>query len=455
MRLLKNLFKNCVDVTHKLAFLVFITTGFQSFSQVEEVKRVVKQLCSPEFHGRGYVNGGDSIAASYLALEFQKAGLQNLTPNYFQYFNFPVNTFPGKAEFRSSYVGKDPIDHPVILIDTLIVGKDIIVDPASPAYEGQLRYEILPASAALNADLIIEKLQEAMSGQINNCIALDYRNVHPDTLKLIRSFKYELAQFVPVIIITDEKFTWSVSGKQLKYPIFEVQGEKMHDSAIDVKLDAVFRKEHRTKNVIGYLPAKKKSKKTIVFTAHYDHLGRLGQNTYFPGANDNASGTAMLIALANYFKQNPIDYNILFIAFAGEEIGLLGSKYYVENPIQPLKEISFLLNLDIFGSGEEGVTVVNGTVFEQHFNLLQQINEEKNLLKQIKARGHAANSDHYWFTDAGIPSFFIYTMGPNKHYHDTSDTYENLSFAEVNDLVTLLHTFIERLNTVKIKKVKK
>ncbi len=445
MRLLKNLYKNSVAATHKLTFCVWIVFSFgtaSSFAQVEEVKRVVQQLCSPEFHGRGYVNGGDSIAAEYIASEFQKAGLHNLTPNYFQYFSFPVNTFPGKADF--SVDGRK-----------LIVGKDIIVDPASPSYEGLLKYTILPASTILDADKVIEKLQQAMSGEIFNSIAIDYRNVHPDTFKIIKDFQYELVQFVPVIIITDKKFVWSVAEKQLTNPIFELQSDIADGTPIQVNLNAVLKKEHRAKNVIGYLPAEKSTKKTIVFTAHYDHLGRLGQETYFPGANDNASGTAMLIALANYFRQHRVDYNLLFIAFAGEEIGLLGSKYYVENPVKSLKDISFLLNLDIFGSGEDGITVVNGSIFLEHFDLLTDINEEKQLLTQIKSRGYAANSDHYWFTDAGVPSFFIYTMGLNRHYHDTGDTFENLSFAEVNDLTTLLSTFIERLDTVKISKKKK
>lgn len=445
MRLLKNLYKNSVAATHKLTFCVWIVFSFgtaSSFAQVEEVKRVVQQLCSPEFHGRGYVNGGDSIAAEYIASEFQKVGLHNLTPNYFQYFSFPVNTFPGKADF--SVDGRK-----------LIVGKDIIVDPASPSYEGLLKYTILPASTILDADKVIEKLQQAMSGEIFNSIAIDYRNVHPDTFKIIKDFQYELVQFVPVIIITDKKFVWSVAEKQLTNPIFELQSDIADGTPIQVNLNAVLKKEHRAKNVIGYLPAEKSTKKTIVFTAHYDHLGRLGQETYFPGANDNASGTAMLIALANYFRQHRVDYNLLFIAFAGEEIGLLGSKYYVENPVKSLKDISFLLNLDIFGSGEDGITVVNGSIFLEHFDLLTDINEEKQLLTQIKSRGYAANSDHYWFTDAGVPSFFIYTMGLNRHYHDTGDTFENLSFAEVNDLTTLLSTFIERLDTVKISKKKK
>ncbi len=444
MKQSKSLFKRFAVVTLN-AFVGFLFFSqfilCDSFSQVEDVKRVVKKLCSQELQGRGYVNGGDSLAAEYIASEFQKAGLQNLTPNYFQRFSFPVNTFPGDFVFE--------IDN-----NQLEVGIEVIADPGSPSFNGTLNYSIFPASSILNANVILEELQKALSGESINSIALDFRNVHPDTFALIKSFKYELAQFIPVIVITDSKLTWSVSKEQIKHPVFEVKSSKIDGTPIIVKLDAVLKPEHNTKNVIGYLPASKKTNKTIVFTAHYDHLGKLGKNTYFPGANDNASGTAMLVALANYFKINQVKYNILFIAFAGEEIGLLGSKFYVENPVMPLKDVSFLLNLDIFGSGEDGITVVNGTIFKNHFDLLTKINEEKSLLKTVKPRGYAANSDHYWFTDAGVPSFFIYTMGPNKNYHDPLDTYENLSFAEVNDMTVLLSTFVERLKSVKPNKVK-
>ena len=104
------------------------------------------------------------------------------------------------------------------------------------------------------------------------------------------------------------------------------------------------------------------------------------------------------------------------------------------------------MNLDLVGTGEDGITVVNGNVYKSEFEKLQNINENNHLLSQIKPRGKAANSDHYWFTEKGVPAFFMYTMGTNKHYHDIFDTYEALSFAEYNDITTLLIEFVKRLN---------
>ncbi len=106
-----------------------------------------------------------------------------------------------------------------------------------------------------------------------------------------------------------------------------------------------------------------------------------------------------------------------------------------------LEKIQFLFNLDIMGSGEEGATVVNATVFPEQFEILKSLNEKNQYLPKIASRGKAANSDHYFFTEKGVPAFFMYTMGPNKHYHDVDDTYKELSFSKFNAIFELLIGF--------------
>jgi len=121
---------------------------------------------------------------------------------------------------------------------------------------------------------------------------------------------------------------------------------------------------------------------------------------------------------------------------------LLGSKYFVEHPLVPLKKIRFMLNMDIMGSGEDGITCVNSTLFKNEFDRLLQLNGYGKWLSLIKPRGPAANSDHHFFTEAGVPAFFIYTMGPNKNYHDIYDSYEALSFGKFNEIQHLMLEFI-------------
>ena len=183
----------------------------------------------------------------------------------------------------------------------------------------------------------------------------------------------------------------------------------------------------------------------IVITAHYDHLGGLGKDTYFPGANDNASGVALLLNLARYYALHPQKYSISFILFSGEEIGLLGSKYFTENPLLPLNKIRFLINTDLAGTGDDGITVVNATEFPKEFEWMQQLNTDFKLLKAVNARGKAANSDHHFFTEKGVPSFFFYTLGGVSYYHDILDKSETLPLNEHEDLYKLLIKFNEKL----------
>jgi aminopeptidase YwaD len=181
----------------------------------------------------------------------------------------------------------------------------------------------------------------------------------------------------------------------------------------------------------------------IVFTAHYDHLGQMGKDVYFPGANDNASGVAMLLNLAKYYSQpeNKPKYSIAFIAFGAEEVGLIGSAYFTMHPLFPLARIHFLINMDILGTGDEGITVVNATLHNPEFVKLKQLNDTNQYLPLIKPRGKASISDHHFFTERGVPCFYIYTLGGIKAYHDTCDQAATLPLTEYDDLFRLLRDF--------------
>ena len=416
-----------------LCFLVY----FCSYAQNETGKTTVATLCSPEFHGRGYVNQGDSLAGDFLAKKFKTLGLKPIGKSYFQPFSFPVQTFPGSCTVQMDG-------------ETLIPGVHYLLSPNSgPSCETSdcqhgKTYRIIACN--------IEKLYKSTSSfypcPANVILAVRTFGIGSDSLKVIKSRLQELSKFAPVIQVTNEKFTWSVSQSANNYPFISVQDSifgKLVESTVFLHIETKFQAQHRANNVIGYVPALRQAKKKpyLFITAHYDHLGRMGQHTYFPGGNDNASGVGMLVSLAEELVKNPLaDYNVVFVAFAGEEVGLLGSSYMVQHPIVPLSKIQFLLNLDIMGSGEEGITVVNSTLFKPAFDRLLALNATGNYVSLIKPRGPAANSDHYPFTEAGVPAFFIYTMGPNKNYHDIFDTYEALSFQKFDDLERLFLAFI-------------
>ena len=171
----------------------------------------------------------------------------------------------------------------------------------------------------------------------------------------------------------------------------------------------------------------------------------MGHQVYFPGANDNASGTAMILNLAQYYSRHPPRKTIVFMAFGAEEAGIIGSQFFVEHPLFNLSQINFVFNMDIMGTGEEGATIVNGSVLPNQFHTLQTINAKNNYLTAIKKRGKSSNSDHYWFTEKGIPAFFMYTLGGIKAYHDVNDISKTLPLNEFEDCFRLIRDFVDTL----------
>ena len=420
-------------------FLVFCLVFSGIIYSQEYAKQITKTLCSKELLGRGYVNQGDSLAARFLENEFKKLNIEPYPgKSYFQSFKNPVVSFPGAMTL-------------MINQDTLVPGVDYMVDPNCGTVKGYWRYTKL-STAELFDDQLKYRFASSREKEKQGIFSavVDIRGLKGDSLKKATlDYIPMLAQALDVLVLTDDKFTFSVGREPLSYGLIYLKGNKFNPSAeIYTDIKSKYLVNQISSNVIGYIPSNLKKKRekenaqTILITAHYDHLGAMGEKTFFPGANDNASGVAMLFELAKYFKDNPLKYNVVIVAFAGEEAGLLGSEYYVRYPWFDLKNIKFLVNLDIMGSGEEGITVVNGTKHTDEFQRLIKLNEEKKGLSFIKQRGEAANSDHYWFSKMNVPAFFIYTMGPNKNYHDVFDTYENLSFAKFNDIKELLIYFL-------------
>ncbi|MCO5267531.1 MAG: M28 family peptidase [Brumimicrobium sp.] len=418
-----------------IGFLCF--ASLTSFSQEEKARKIVETLCSDAFYGRGYVNDGMNIAANFVRDEFKEIGLKPFVndTSYFQTFSYPVNVFPDTLEFKVNDKHLKP-------------GVDFLIDEASGSFQGELLPVFIGPVHFTKKKLFTEAYNEIVSGN-KNAFFVDLESVDEKERPQMMHQLRVLSKQAPVIFIQTAKFTWSVAGEQFDYPIIYVKpGLIDRNSNLYLQVNATLNPQFITKNVIGFLPSQKENADTLVFSAHFDHLGMMGtypEKTIFPGGNDNASGTSMLITMADYFTKNPSDYNIIFMAFAGEEAGLFGSVNMVNSKDIDLSTIKFLINLDIMGSGEEGVTVVNGSIYQDEFNKLVSINNEKKYLTQIKSRGEAANSDHYYFYKAGVPSIFIYTMGPNKNYHDVFDTYDALSFAAYNNIVQLLIDFVGKL----------
>lgn len=419
----------------KLSFvflsLLFIANAFGQ--DINYARKTIDKLCSPKYNGRGYVNGGDAKASVFIYKELKK--LKGFTVQY-QPFAIAVNTFPNKMEVTAG--GKE-----------LEAGTDYIVAPECPSVKGKhkllwVNYNVLQSQHTYDSFVLANKNTTPVFVVLDTLpqLSKEERERLKDLQSGKQSFVAGLAQ------LTNGKLTWSVGSVQDAIPQLTIKADKFPRTAqeIEIKIDAVFIERYKTQNVIGFIKGTKQPDSIIALTAHYDHLGRMGKKTYFPGANDNASGTAMLLDMAKHYSKNPPEYSILFIAFAAEEAGLVGSNYYVNaDPIYPLDKMKFLINMDLMATGEKGIMAVNGLVFEEEYKNLVKINDDKKYLSTVQARGKAANSDHYWFAEKGVHCFFFYLMGDFPSYHDPGDKAEIVPLTKYEETFRLINDFINHL----------
>ncbi|MBC3541726.1 M28 family metallopeptidase [Rufibacter sediminis] len=417
-----------------LSLLLFLLCVQAKAQDMTRVRQTISDLSSPALHGRGYAFKGDSLAANYLQKQFEAIGLRPFAAGYKQPFTLPVNILENRLKLEID--GK-----------ALVPGVDFIAHAATGSGAGEGRVYDIDTLILKDVDVA----QQFLTNNLSNKILVVYQRHFQELLSLPEPFQPQLRSVAAVIVRQPgPKLMGTIKGEQLPFPILEVlekswpKKAKKVSFAVDARLDP----QYRSQNVIGFIPGKIKPDSFLVVTAHYDHLGHQGKDLYFPGAHDNASGTAMLLELARYYAQpqNTPDVSITFMAFAGEEAGLVGSRFYTENPLFPLNRIKFLLNLDLMSTGEEGLMVVNGSVFPKQFSLLQQLNQQHRYVSQIRSRGKAANSDHYFFSEKGVPAFFFYTLGgTTTEYHHPKDTADTLPLTKFKEVMALIQGFIKAL----------
>jgi len=366
--------------------LILLASNYLLAQDTAYARRVINELTSKKYYGRGYLKNGLGKAEKFLVKEIKSLQVAPLFDgSYTQKFVHPVNTFP-KVEVT---LNGQP----------LIPGLDFIPHPASGSLKG--RYPLYPKDS------------------------LTYASPRGE-----------------LVFVLQKKLTFSVADESRNKTIIELNRNRFKE--IPAKAELNFQSKvvpkFKSKNV-GAIINGSSSDSIIIFSAHYDHLGGLGGDTWFPGANDNASGVSVVLNLMRYYKAHPPKYTMVFVFFAGEEAGLLGSHYMSENPPFPLKKVKFMINLDLLGTGDEGIMVVNGAILEPAFKRLHDINDAKRLVYGVNKRGKAANSDHYWFTEKGVPAFFIYTLGGITAYHDVQDIASTLPLTDYKDVCELIIEF--------------
>ncbi len=215
----------------------------------------------------------------------------------------------------------------------------------------------------------------------------------------------------------------------------------------------VVRKRSASPNVAAYLPGE--TDEYVIIGAHFDHLGMGEQSSMAPdlagkaihyGADDNASGTAGLLELAAYFAGRPKQKRgILFLAFSGEELGLIGSNHYVNNPLLPLEKAAAMINMDMIGRIQNGRAYVGGAgTGDSLKKILEEAMQGSPLQFDFSDQGGYGSSDHFSFVNRQVPVLFFFS-GLHADYHKPSDTWEKINAAAAAQMLEVVARVAERL----------
>lgn len=433
----------------KLSLLLAVCFTFTLCSLTAQdlafTRKIVKTLTAPDMYGRAYAYNGDRIAAEYLRGVMKELHLQPLVPDYFQTYSFNVAGMEGEVSL--SIDGKK-----------LEVYKDYRVHNFSHSFEGTA--PILK----FDANYLCDSAQLASFCK-KNAKKLPSAFVYLDMTSLKEMSKEENQKFARAawmlsaknpfhsrgILCGVSQFSiWSFNGCQYErdYTLLYVNPKLIAESPKNLQLRMYNRfHNHQTQNICGVIPGDVEPDTMIVFTGHYDHMGQMGDDIIFYGANDNASGAAMVLDFARHYSQQKNYYTMVFVDFSGEEAGLLGSRYFTQNPPIDLSKVKFVINLDLLCSGEEGITVENTKtgIEKKYYDEMVKINAEKSYLKVLKDRANAPNSDHYSFFQQNVPAVFIYAMGKSGGIHDPSDDYDSCTFSGYEGIFRLLLDLVDRM----------
>ena len=409
--------------------LLLLAAVHMQAQDIAHYKRVVKELSSARYQGRGYAKGGANKAGKFLQKEFRKAGADEVT---LQPFTIDINTFSGKMElwadgkkltpgldfsmreYSPGIHGEFPLYH----IDTLNFDPDrIYADLAKPENEGCL--VVCEFWFTYKHREVFSKLQTA--GECPNA-GLIFTWTSP--IKFYKAYGDHLVD-KPIIWVTPE----AIEGVE----------------RVRANVDNRFLDDCGIFNVIAKVEGARHDS-CYVFTAHYDHLGNLGRKVFYAGANDNASGTATIVTLAAWYAKHRPEYDMYFIAFSGEDANLRGSEFFAQNPVVPLEQIRYLFNIDMIRDNNPVQYCECNDEGMRGFALFEQINNEKKYFQALNRGELAANSDHYPFATRHVPCIFLENEEGDAfpYYHTIFDNWQHAVFDSYEPVFKLVTDFVEK-----------
>jgi len=410
---------------------------------VEAIQSHVNYLADDKLQGRRAGTSGEQLASDYISKQFTAIGL---LPKGEKGFLQPFPIADGKEYKETSF----------LFLNGHEIPKDqFFVHPLSPEKTVEEMPSIALKEAGMPWFLDLAEEKQANTG-----------NPHFDLASaIVDKTKTAAAKGATALIIyndDDYAYNGKQKGETLPIPVIYV-AKKTADTyftdetvPVEVKFKAAFQEKQRTgNNVIGYID--NQAPLTIVIGAHYDHLGygedggslmRTGTPQIHNGADDNASGTAALIELARLIKakrDRSKAVNYLFIAFSGEELGLFGSKYFVEHPTVPLASIDYMINMDMVGRlnpDTKGISIGGYGTSPAWEKSMKDLPAAKFLAVKVDSSG-TGPSDHTSFYRKDIPVLFFFT-GTHADYHKPSDDADKLNAEGEYRVVQYIYQLIQQ-----------
>jgi len=438
---------------------------------IKNFKAHIVYLADDKLKGRATASKGEELAYEYIIDEFEAIGLSKikgdddfLLPFDFyrgltlgaenvlkldgQMLELGHQYYPVGQSANKSYTGKIVNVKYGIEADDLgynnyvkrkkkLKGKAVLIDLSNPAPKNP-HSEYAPYNGI---NYRIEKAIEKGAGAILFYNSDGFAN-SPDKKYKIKVNRYS----IPILFLEKEG-----------YDIFKQKNPK--SVTLSVETEELFKTGN---NVAAFINNKAAS--TVVIGGHYDHLGYGGSGSRYTGgvaihngADDNASGTAMVIELARWLKKsNLTNYNYMFVAFSGEEMGLYGSKSLVKSANFKASEINYMLNYDMVGRlNEDSVLNINGVGTSSKWSILNNIKIEG--IKEVTTTESGMGpSDHASFYLEGIPAVHFFT-GAHDDYHKPSDDEEFINYSglrSIFDYTTELLTKFDNESKIDFKKTK-
>lgn len=415
---------------------------------IANLKSHIYYLADDKLEGRRAGTEGERLAREYISAQFKTIGLiPKGTEEYYQAFD--IND--GKQISEKTYL--------VINGNRLENGKDFFPFPFSALKS----VEASPAIAIQETDM-------PWFIDLKDILAENKQNPHFDLIEYVRNNSKKARDKGASAVILyntsadNDNLVYNPKDKSeiLPIPVLYVTKDAAKKyfsdvtATLNMKINVDLAEKKRIgHNVVGYID--NGAPTTIVLGAHFDHLGygedgnsmlRTGEKLIHNGADDNASGTAALIELARILKKTKANHNnYLFIAFSGEELGLFGSKYFVENPTINLATVNYMINMDMVGRLNDSTKALSVGGYGTSPQWAAVINtQDKKLPFVIKIDSSGTGpSDHTSFYRKDIPVLFFFT-GQHRDYHRPSDDADKINYEGELGVVKYVDRIINDLN---------